>query len=341
MKKRVIRIFYSWQDDIESKLNRFFIKDCLESALLKVNKDITLEESERISIELDHDTKNVPGLPDIASTILQKISSSDIFIADLSFVSSYLNHKKRTKKVSNQNVIFELGFAFNVIGPQKIICFFNEGFGSPAELLFDLKHRRWPIIYNLTESNLPDRGKIKEEVSKELANSINLILEKVPLRKNTPNIHIPFTVKQINEFEYIDSKLNIGIFVSLSYQENPDYDVDRGFIEKPKTFKEFYFPLKNLFLNQIKWESNYFDTDEARRAIWRTLQMGRQFPSGSTYHVEIDYDSNEIITPLIMHDLISTNKKFQKKAYKYLKWLEYNGHDNFSVIYQPSTETIF
>lgn len=142
MKKTTIKVFYSWQDDIDSKLNRSFIKDCLESCLKRINKTTELEEASRPSIKLDHDTKDVPGIPDIATTILQKITTSDIFIADLTFVSAYENHKGATKNISNQNVIFELGFAFNVLGPHKIICVFNEAFGKPKDLLFDLQNRR-------------------------------------------------------------------------------------------------------------------------------------------------------------------------------------------------------
>ncbi|WP_444544716.1 hypothetical protein, partial [Shewanella glacialipiscicola] len=60
-----MKIFYSWQSDIENKFNRNFIKDCLERAIKQLNQDLKIEDA----LRLDHDTKDVQGSPDIASTI--------------------------------------------------------------------------------------------------------------------------------------------------------------------------------------------------------------------------------------------------------------------------------
>ena len=74
MKKKEIRIFYSWQDDIDNKMNRYFIKECIENALLKLNKSISLEEAERPFLKLDHDTKDIPGIPEIANEEIKNVA---------------------------------------------------------------------------------------------------------------------------------------------------------------------------------------------------------------------------------------------------------------------------
>lgn len=53
-----MKIFYSWQSDLESKYNRNFIKDCLERAIKALNKELLLNEA----VRLDQDTKGSQGL---------------------------------------------------------------------------------------------------------------------------------------------------------------------------------------------------------------------------------------------------------------------------------------
>ena len=62
-------VFYSWQSDTDSKLNRNFIEDAIEKAIKWVNKDA----SEGPLLAIDKDTRGVPGSPDIVNAILQKI----------------------------------------------------------------------------------------------------------------------------------------------------------------------------------------------------------------------------------------------------------------------------
>jgi len=53
-----MKIFYSWQSDLENKHNRSFIKDALEKAIQELNIALDINDAER-SLELDHDTKGV------------------------------------------------------------------------------------------------------------------------------------------------------------------------------------------------------------------------------------------------------------------------------------------
>jgi hypothetical protein len=83
-------VFYSWQSDLDAKLNRFFIRDCLKDALKKLSRESDYGES----VRLDSDTSGIPGTPDIASTIFEKIEGSLLFIADISYCATSADKKR-------------------------------------------------------------------------------------------------------------------------------------------------------------------------------------------------------------------------------------------------------
>lgn len=130
--KRII--FYSWQSDLPSKSNRNIIEGALKKALSAIKKDA----SETVEPVLDRDTAGTPGSPSISDTIFKKISTSDVFIADVSII----NASESSKKTSNPNVLIELGFAISQLGWDRIILIQNTFFGGPEELPFDLRGRR-------------------------------------------------------------------------------------------------------------------------------------------------------------------------------------------------------
>lgn len=127
-------IFYSWQSDLPSKSNRNIIEDALKKSLSAIKKDA----SETVEPVLDRDTAGTPGSPSISDTIFKKISTSDVFIADVSII----NASESSKKTSNPNVLIELGFAISQLGWDRIILIQNTFFGGPEELPFDLRGRR-------------------------------------------------------------------------------------------------------------------------------------------------------------------------------------------------------
>lgn len=67
-----MKVFWSWQNDFSPTCCRHFIRDALETAVNNVGEELGLENAERP--ELDHDTKNTPGMTEITDTILKKIS---------------------------------------------------------------------------------------------------------------------------------------------------------------------------------------------------------------------------------------------------------------------------
>jgi hypothetical protein len=110
------KIFYAWQSDRPNNCNRAFIRKALDKVANDLNAELKIEDALRpMEIEVDQDTQGVPGSPNIAETILQKISESDVFVGDLTFIgfSEKKNKKGNFKKLPNPNVMLEYGFALS------------------------------------------------------------------------------------------------------------------------------------------------------------------------------------------------------------------------------------
>ena len=149
-------VFYAWQSDRSANTNRFLIRDAAKEAIKKVYKDSEVEESPR----LDHDTKDAPGLAEVASTIFRKIEGCGLFLADLTFVgSSEEREGKESKLLPNSNVVLELGYAARSVGWERVIAVMNTAYGPPSQMIFDVLHRRWPIEFELKEG---ETGRISE-----------------------------------------------------------------------------------------------------------------------------------------------------------------------------------
>jgi predicted nucleotide-binding protein len=157
-----LKVFYSWQATLPNKTNRAFINDCLEKAVKEINGDIKIESR----VEIDSDTRGMPGSPDIINAILRKIDKSAIFVADISIVS---------ENQPNTNVMFELGYALKALGDEKIIMIFNEDYGEISNLPFDLGFKR-QMLYKLGVDDETKSLK-KNELTVRLKSAIKLIID--------------------------------------------------------------------------------------------------------------------------------------------------------------------
>lgn len=160
-------IFYSWQSDIPSRLNRNIIEDALNRALKAIRRD----ETESLEPVLDRDTSGVPGSPSISDTIFKKISSADIFVADVTII----NKNSDNKKTPNPNVLIELGFAISQLGWDRIILIQNSHFGGPEDLPFDLRGRR-VVTYSFSseeESKADIRGILQGRLESALKSALS------------------------------------------------------------------------------------------------------------------------------------------------------------------------
>jgi hypothetical protein len=142
----LVKIFWSWQSDHPGNISRHFVREALEATVIALNEDLAIEEPER-EITLDHDRKGVPGSPDLASVILEKIRGSDVFVADVTPVGLTGNDPPRS--VMNPNVAIELGYALHTISDRRLIMVMNATFGARADLPFDLRHKAGPLFYRL------------------------------------------------------------------------------------------------------------------------------------------------------------------------------------------------
>ena len=72
-------IFFSWQSSRSPREGRNLIERALKIAIENLSEDAALEEAIRDGLDLDKDTKNVPGNPPIFDTILRKDRSRGHF----------------------------------------------------------------------------------------------------------------------------------------------------------------------------------------------------------------------------------------------------------------------
>lgn len=163
-----VKIFYSWQSDIQENVNKFFIEKAIKRAIAKVT-----QSNVELDLVLDRDTQGVAGTPSIADTILEKIEQCDIFIGDLTYVTK---RNKNGEPCPNPNVLFELGFAVGKKNWDCIINVLNKHYGEAKDLPFDLKYRRWPICYTLEPNAEPDH---KSQVLTSLVEQFKIAIDAV------------------------------------------------------------------------------------------------------------------------------------------------------------------
>ncbi|TGM85585.1 hypothetical protein [Leptospira licerasiae] len=160
-----IVVFYSWQSDLPHKYNRNFI----DKALKKVCKEISVSTGR--TINLDKDTLGVSGSPDIINEILKKIEKCSVFVADVTPVASLGN-----KKLTNPNVMLELGYAWKAKSSENILMILNEAYASTKELPFDLGFKR-QIRYSYGSENA-EPLKV-DQLASSLKSQIRSIIDKL------------------------------------------------------------------------------------------------------------------------------------------------------------------
>jgi len=170
-------IFYSWQSDLPVNSTRLVIKEAAKKALSQITQ-LRIFESPR----LDEATQGQSGTPEISGTIYRKINSSAVFLADLSFIAECKTKNGRIKRLSNPNVLLELGYAAKAIGWDRIILVMNKHYGSPESLPFDLRNRRFPVTYKLgpkSEKREQEINSLSEKLQQSVASCLNAEYERV------------------------------------------------------------------------------------------------------------------------------------------------------------------
>lgn len=162
------KVFFSWQSDIPNRVGRTFLKEILEEVCKEIASDTTLDEAVR-DVAVDSDTQGVAGKPPVAITIFNKIDTSAVFVADMTFAGKRINKKG---PIPNPNVLIEYGWALKALGHERVIDVMNIAYGKPSRenLPFDLVYLRWPITYNLPEDA---SAEVKSEEKRKLSKILN------------------------------------------------------------------------------------------------------------------------------------------------------------------------
>lgn len=150
------KVFFSWQS--EDNKSRKTLEVALQNAVDALS-------DKGIRLEIDHSTLGESGMPSIDQTILRKIDTCDIFLADVTPVCTYQkqsgNGMQVGKEVPNPNVLLELGYAMSALGVGYVIVAAHQGTWIPENLPFDINHR---VIYSFTSSKCDLTSRILEVI---------------------------------------------------------------------------------------------------------------------------------------------------------------------------------
>lgn len=272
-----MKIFYSWQSDLESKHNRNFIKDCLERAVKKLNKKLELDEA----VRLDQDTKDVAGTPDIANTIFRKIQDSTVFIGDVSFIAG----DEGKKLCSNPNVMIELGYALSSLTDLCVVNVMNTAYGkAEGNLPFDLNHKRWPIQYELNDDNFSNKRNVRDSLVNDFYNAIKPILavreldiklEQLSDNPSLENIRHHILAAHSKHDWQVQS---IGLRTTAIYSSNVNLRVEVNYTDEGTQCEDFKDDWANVSIKPQAtgyWCDIYFSQSHIGRTILVSVDEGR------------------------------------------------------------------
>jgi hypothetical protein len=203
-----MKVFWSWQSDTPGNTGRFFVRDALRGAIEQLRAAPDIEEPERTeareALHMDSDRQGVPGSPDLAALIMEKIAASTVVVADVTPVGTtpgVINGRGEKvaapKKIMNPNVAIELGYALRALTDRRLLTVCNSHYGERADLPFDLAHKAGPVFYRLPPD--ADRDAIaaaKRTLTGELVARLRVYLEaattrSIPEFQATPSTYTP------------------------------------------------------------------------------------------------------------------------------------------------------
>ena len=165
-------VFYAWQSDSPERVNRFFIRGALKKAI----GHITKSRNGATPLEYDDATRRTAGSVMIVDSILNKIDRCDVFVGDISIISTGQDGARR---VPNPNVLFEAGWAAARLGWNRVVLVFNSATGTlENDVPFDLRGRL--ILQYELEECTADRKGVEERLVGALITSIHAALDSPP-----------------------------------------------------------------------------------------------------------------------------------------------------------------
>lgn len=207
-----MKVFWSWQSDIPGRIGRHFVRDALNGAIAELKQTPDVEEpperEAREALHLDHDRKDVPGSPDLARLICDKIERATVFIADVTVVGQTAN---ASKKLINSNVAIEYGHAHHALGDTSILMVQNLHYGDRQTLPFDLKHKSGPIQFTLSPT--ASKADIEAEAARlrrALVAALRPYISKAARSPADAFVEIPSTLNPAVYFEPSEVLCRVG-----------------------------------------------------------------------------------------------------------------------------------
>jgi hypothetical protein len=268
----MINIFYSWQSDSPSSTNRNFIKSALEKAIRSLKGG---SEDIQVEMRVDTATDALPGSPDIAASIFEKISNSQIFLCDVTIINApstldkvirFLT-KRTVRQTPNPNVLVELGFAVSHLDWDKVICVVNTAQGKLEDLPFDIRGRR------MCAYCYPDSSKSKEEIKSQLVGALKYaLIDIIGSLETVQNIEL---INVIVSKKFCDRVSYLGIFLNYFLADELGYEAAEELVNNSIcTIAEHYDlasveSIISVFTNKNLDEPSNLSSSSGERASWK------------------------------------------------------------------------
>ena len=223
-----MKVFWAWQSDLAGRISRFVIRDALDEAIKELKEAPDVEEppekARRADLHLDHDTKDVTGMPSVADTILEKIRVATVFVGDVTPVGAgpaiqTPQGEQPGRPLMNPNVAIELGFALHGLSDKNVIAVLNLAYGGPECLPFDIKHKRWPVTYRLVAGATKEEILAQKKVLKDqFVTALKGFLKVPAVTAPTFEPYAPFAVPEPDKFFF-------GVGQNLGYSRQMQSDM--------------------------------------------------------------------------------------------------------------------
>lgn len=305
-------IFYSWQSDLPTKVNNYFIKECLQKAIKNLKSDSSLD----ISPRLDKDTKNKTGSPPIVDTIFKKIDKCQIFVCDVTIVNNgTITRFFSNRLMPNPNVMIELGYAIKRLGWDRIICINNNYFAKVEALPFDIKQNRITQYQLNPKESKYQNGKSKEKLVSVLRDSLKRIIE------NYDSILEEYKRIEIDDHDRGIFRLSEEIISGQALIELIDFVGNCYFYDQNemKKTRDYAYFLK-LDQNQFLTEEIKLMAEELVNAIENMLTTCGTY-MGTHYKEILDEGTMELTTNARVRLLVYSETNMRESEEEYLAYL--------------------
>lgn len=273
-----VTIFFSWQSD--TAFNRKAIR-----IALRESANVLEQEKHDLVFNLDEATSRQVGSLHIPNAILDNITNSDIFVGDLSVLGEATISKK---KLSNPNVLIELGYAISQLGWNRIIILFNKQAGSFNDLPFDIEKRSCLDFNVLKDDDKNGIGQLRTELITRIRDIVEanpdrpqnrvetLDRERANDLKQLKSILFNLSIPLLDEFfkdghDRINGKMLNGIHLLESIMTSKSFYLNDKKLKK--LLNEFYKGWQDIFQYAL---AHYSHFPESNSYISKLSEKGRK-----------------------------------------------------------------